>query len=134
VTEQFQVAAIVSHRGVTEMKLVVSSICLLAVLFGSSALAFQEQKQGGAPSAGSPTSSAGPTDGAQPAAPLTDAGKGEGTVVSIPGLGNLGVLPKMDFGLELLYGATDSKANGVEREDGPPVDDLTIRGTVKHRF
>ena len=47
----------------------------------------------------------------------------------IPGLGKLGVLPKMDFGLELLYGANE----GVKQPDPveQPSDDLTIRGTMK---
>ncbi len=60
-----------------------------------------------------------------------------GTEVFIPGLGSLGVLPKMDFGLELLYGATDSPADATDSAE-PPLsysdDDLQIRGTVKHRF
>lgn len=58
-----------------------------------------------------------------------------GTEVFIPGLGSLGVLPKMDFGLELLYGATDN-AKTIERDDAtaPSEDDIMIRGTVKHRF
>ena len=38
-----------------------------------------------------------------------------GTEIRIPGLGKLGVLPKMDFGLELLYGAADQK-----QPEGPP--------------
>lgn len=90
----------------------------------SMAVAFQEQK---------PTTQDGPQAGisADQSAPA----KTQGTEVRIPGLGKLGVLPKMDFGLELLYGATDPKANVVE----PPVpsrdnDDLTIRGSLKHRF
>lgn len=60
-----------------------------------------------------------------------------GTEVFIPGLGRLGVLPKMDFGLELLYGATDSPTDSPDAVE-PPLsygdDDLQIRGTVKHRF
>ena len=38
-----------------------------------------------------------------------------GTEIRIPGLGKLGVLPKMDFGLELLYGAAESPAVGSAR-------------------
>ena len=57
----------------------------------------------------------------------------EGTVVRIPGLGALGVLPKLDFGLELLYG--DEQPQVVPREkDVPENDGLSIRGTLKHRF
>ena len=53
---------------------------------------------------------------------------------AVTGLGMLGSLPKMDFGLELLYGATEGKQPDapVAREDSPS--DLTIRGTVKHKF
>ena len=49
----------------------------------------------------------------------------------IPGFGKVGVLPKLDFGLELLYGATESK--GI-REDRTEPSDVQIRGTIKHRF
>lgn len=37
----------------------------------------------------------------------------------------------MDFGLELLYGANDSKP---QNEPEQPAEDLTIRGSVKHNF
>ena len=56
-----------------------------------------------------------------------------GTVVRIPGLGALGVLPKLDFGLELLYG--DSQPQVVApRDDDDDSDGLRIKGTLKHRF
>ena len=41
--------------------------------------------------------------------PELSIGQGTGTEVRIPGFGKVGVLPKLDFGLELLYGATESK-------------------------
>ena len=53
----------------------------------------------------------------------------------LPGLGKLGVLPKLDFGLELLYGDTPPAAQNEDfegRETDP--EDLTIKGTFKHRF
>ncbi|MEZ5907666.1 MAG: hypothetical protein R3D31_02575 [Hyphomicrobiaceae bacterium] len=56
--------------------------------------------------------------------------KGKGTEVRVPGLGKLGVLPKLDFGLELLYGAAEPKVR--EDEKGP--EDLTIRGSLKKKF
>lgn len=56
---------------------------------------------------------------------------GLGTEVRIPGLGTLGVIPKLDFGLELLYGAAESE---VVEEDPLSDDELTIRGSVKHKF
>jgi hypothetical protein len=60
-----------------------------------------------------------------------------GTEIRIPGLGKLGTLPKMDFGLELLYGV-DGKPNAQDADPAPSsIDDqqdLTVRGSVKHRF
>ena len=55
-----------------------------------------------------------------------------GTEIRIPGLGKVGTLPKLDFGLELLYGATESKDPVPETLDENQ--DLTIRGSVKHKF
>jgi hypothetical protein len=102
-------------------------------LASPSALAFQEQGGSAAPVPSAPAE-------AQPAAPAdksvefstpTVDNSDAGTEVRIPGFGKLGVLPKMDFGLELLYGAADSKPS--EPID-PPADDLTVRGTIKHNF
>ncbi|MEM7619785.1 MAG: hypothetical protein AAF228_04885 [Pseudomonadota bacterium] len=50
--------------------------------------------------------------------------------INIPGIGKLGELPKIDFGLELLYGKDEPKID--EAQETP--DDVTIRGSVKHRF
>jgi hypothetical protein len=58
-------------------------------------------------------------------------GKSNGTEVKIPGIGTVGVLPKLDFGLELLYGANEAK--GMP-EDKSETNDVQIRGTIKHRF
>lgn len=108
----------------------------LALAFaGTSASAFQQE--GGAASVAPPAD-------AKTAAPVEQQGldltpptpvesSEAGTEVRIPGLGRLGVLPKMDFGLELLYGANEVK----KREQELPAagsEDLTIRGTVKHNF
>lgn len=57
-----------------------------------------------------------------------------GTEIRIPGLGKLGTLPKMDFGLDLLYGAADEPAEREVKTPGATPDDLTIRGSVRHRF
>jgi len=112
----------------------------LAVVAGPSAYAFQEQK------AATPA----PTTAAQPqqapavvpgdkALDLSDdtarPSEETGTEIRIPGLGKLGVLPKMDFGLELLYGAAEQKQpESVPEATQAPDDDLIFRGTVKHRF
>lgn len=103
----------------------------------SAAMAFDVQQ--GAPQA--------PNDpAAKPAPEVTEAplgadlsmtesnnGAPAGTEVRIPGLGRLGVLPKMDFGLELLYGATDTKQPEAQQPENQ-ADGVVVRGTVKHRF
>ena len=53
--------------------------------------------------------------------------------VQVPGIGNLGVIPKLDFGLELLYGA-ETEQRTVQTEPQADEDGLRIRGTVRHRF
>ena len=58
-------------------------------------------------------------------------GRTSGTEVRIPGIGSVGVLPKLDFGLELLYGANDPKGPAPDKSES---DDVQIRGTIKHRF
>lgn len=101
----------------------------LVSIAGSAGFALEEQKGAVAPQ--SPAA-----DGAgaavQSAAP---AGKPDaGTEIRIPGLGKLGTLPKMDFGLELLYGATETEKPQEPAKIEEDPSDLTIRGSVKHRF
>ncbi|MGQ0456338.1 MAG: hypothetical protein ACT4OU_04680 [Hyphomicrobium sp.] len=108
--------------------LTIGAVCAaLAAATGSAAVALEEQK---APAS---QTEAAPQAGVQDAAPAAKAETG--TEIRIPGLGKLGTLPKMDFGLELLYGASDEKAP-VEPPASveSPTEDLTIRGSVKHRF
>jgi hypothetical protein len=108
---------------------------------GQAALAFQETTIG----AGDPKASKAPPAATVlelPKAPV-DPGKSlnltpelhlgqtPGTEVRIPGLGTVGVLPKLDFGLELLYGANEQK--GLPQDKTNP-DDVQLRGTIKHRF
>jgi hypothetical protein len=114
-------------------QLAVAGVLLVA---SSPAVAFDVQQGGKAPAKEPPAST--------PMLTEKDAGvnftipepgtNGTGTEVRIPGLGKLGVLPKMDFGLELLYGATELKRMEEPSEPAEQPDDLTIRGTVKHRF
>ena len=64
--------------------------------------------------------------------------KDKGTEVRVPGLGLIGVLPKMDFGLELLYGAHDGRgaqdpSKGAEFEKSEP-GELAVKGRVMRRF
>lgn len=102
---------------------------------GLPAFAFQEET-GPATTQGAEASQAAP-EATAPAAGLAVTPKdkaAEGTEVTIPGFGTLGVLPKMDFGLELLYGANEEKAPGPENSETPEDSDLAIRGSVKHKF
>ena len=52
----------------------------------------------------------------------------------IPGLGSLGVLPKMNFGLELLYSSEAPEDKSVPAAGDTDQDELTILGKVKRRF
>jgi len=107
---------------------------LLLIGISTAAAAFQEQKSGGAPASSTPAvaqPSIGKDVGLAPDVAPKSTG---GTEVRIPGLGKLGVLPKMDFGLELLYGAADQAKQPDAQQTTPSDDDLTIRGTVKHRW
>lgn len=112
-------------------------LCGLGAL-SSAALAFQESKggvMGGGEQPGQPDAKAVP---GVPALDLKDTGvsvaPSTGVEVRIPGLGKLGVLPKFDFGLELLYGVNE-KAEEAERQGQTlPGDDMQIRGSLKHRF
>lgn len=72
-----------------------------------------------------------PSKKLQLSVPEVSIGGKTGTEVKIPGLGTVGVLPKLDFGLELLYGATENKAIPDSKNDPS---DVQIRGTIKHRF
>lgn len=126
-------------------------LTILALTLGLAALpafAFQETTVGGGqgdtPAAASPPIPVVPpqglevlpkNDGSKPLqlqVPGVSFGSRPGTEVKIPGLGTVGVLPKLDFGLELLYGAADSKAAIPESKPDP--NDVQIRGTLKHRF
>ncbi len=116
----------------------------LALLAGP-AVAFDEQHAGGTastvrPAAGIVVDNSRPVEARQNGvqlemrAPENTSGP-KGTEVFIPGLGSLGVLPRMDFGLELLYGAAESpKASAQDETTIVGDDDLTIKGRIKHRF
>ncbi len=103
----------------------------------TAAMAFQESREGVAGQQQQPGAAV--TPGSAPALDLKDTGTSvaapAGVEVRIPGLGKLGVLPKFDFGLELLYGVNEQKAGDVERQgQSLPSDDMQIRGSLKHRF
>lgn len=116
-------------------RFVVALALVAALVAGHGAFAFQEQKGSTPPPAeASPAPEAAPA--AAPQAGVTEevAPKAEtGTEIRIPGLGKLGVLPKMDFGLELLYGAAEGQPSS-QPDPAKPQDDLMLHGSVKHRF
>jgi hypothetical protein len=73
-----------------------------------------------------------------PADPLAVTGKDGGTEVKIPGIGSVGKLPKLDFGLELLYGARSAPETlQLDQHNGDqhvPENDMQIKGTLSHKF
>ena len=104
-----------TSRGCTmRSRFVVALALAAAVVAGHGAYAFQEQKGSTPPPAEAAPAPAEAAPGDAKAGLSDEAAvKPEaGTEIRIPGLGKLGVLPKMDFGLELLYGAAESPAVG----------------------
>jgi hypothetical protein len=111
-------------------------MAVVAGVLASPALAFQEGAPPGtterAPAATAPGKGGEQSKGLSFKVPELSIGKGTGTEVKIPGIGSVGVLPKLDFGLELLYGATEQR--GVPEDKSEPPSDVQIRGTIKHRW
>lgn len=117
------------------MRVKITLLLMVLGLAGAPAFAFEESAEGVASEQreGSPK-----PDGKRP---LNLDGTGTsvdtsipskpGPEVRIPGLGKLGILPKFDFGLELLYG--DQKS-GPAPGRAELNDDVQIRGSFKHRF
>lgn len=105
------------------MKLFVAIIALL--LSAGQAYAFQETEL---PSADVPGAKAG-APAADYAAPDLKSRSEEGTSITIPGLGKIGTLPKLDFGLELLYQEDEPQDIAPQGDDG-----LSIKGRLKHSF
>lgn len=123
---------LVWHGGVDVKKLLfVVSVCAAVAAAAASTTSFAlEEQRGAAPIAT-------PEDPKSEVQSSTPAKTESGTEIRIPGLGKLGTLPKMDFGLELLYGATEGKP--AQEQDTDPrntqqPDDFSIRGSLKHRF
>jgi hypothetical protein len=121
------------------MRLIITAAAL--ALLAQPALAFK-QTDGGSQepaAAGNDTSAqttkpaVEPGKGLNLAVPGLSLGKSNGTEVKIPGIGTVGVLPKLDFGLELLYGANGNETK-IAPEDKNDANDVQIRGTIKHRF
>jgi hypothetical protein len=71
-------------------------------------------------------------DGSGLALSSPGAAKSGETELNIPGIGSVGSLPKLDFGLELLYGGGAGPV--PEKPLDEKNDDVLIKGTIKHRF
>lgn len=111
------------------VRLKITGVAIALALASTAALAFQEQKSAPAEAAAEPSAApatSAPLSGDVPAA-------ANGTPVRIPGLGTLGVIPKMDFGLELLYGAADQQGKRIDPGKGEQ-DDVLVGGRIKHKF
>jgi len=101
----------------------------LLTLVSGAAMAFEEQggQQAGRPTNTNPGAAAVDPKGL-PLSPAELMPKSEnGTKIRIPGLGVIGEIPKMDFGLELLYGASEPKAPEQDRDEASG---LMLRGTI----
>ena len=102
------------------MKVLVMGV-LLAVV-STASMAFEEQKmnQGGSAGSSSAAAAAGNSSSAGGlgiAIPDLQPPKDSGTKIRVPGLGVIGEIPKMDFGLELLYGASQNKPMESDRTE-----------------
>ncbi|HWB47371.1 MAG TPA: hypothetical protein VG900_18220 [Hyphomicrobiaceae bacterium] len=113
----------------------------LFLALSTHAYAFQETTVGGDDKASAPSAPVVEAPKADPSlgkglnltVPEVSIGKGTGTELRIPGIGSVGILPKFDFGLELLYGANEDSKLRPETDKLDP-DGVQIRGTLKHRF
>lgn len=59
-----------------------------------------------------------------------------GADIWIPGLGVVGKMPNLDFGLDMLYGGNGGSADSVpDRSDFEALDpDFSIKGTIRKKF
>src|SRR5262245_11912014 len=65
--------------------------------------------------------------------PLPLNGKTGGTELTIPGIGSVGTLPNLQFGVELLYGSKNA-VDAPQLEQPRPDGDMQIKGTLSHKF
>ena len=100
------------------------AVGLLLAVASTASLAFEEQKmQSGGSAAGAAAAPSGggsavTSGGLGITTPTLSAPKVDtGTKIRVPGLGVIGEIPKMDFGLELLYGASQNKQLESDRNE-----------------
>jgi hypothetical protein len=58
--------------------------------------------------------------------------KSGGTEIKVPGVGSVGTIPKLDFGLELLYNGNGNAPAGERPLESK--EDVQIKGSITHRF
>ena len=92
---------------------------------------FQERSLGEAGDRPSELPSALQVPGLDVQVPQPGPGAGAGTEIRVPGVGSVGTPPKLDFGLELLYGANEAAGR---LDDRSQPSDVQIRATIRHRF
>jgi hypothetical protein len=115
--------------------LVMTALAGLAITVAP-AKAFQEKQVAPGSAAGTQLQGLPADPKAQLQVPGAAPGKDKGIDIRIPGLGKVGQLPKLDFGLDILYGAQgqDEKRredlpNAAGRDEG-----IKVEGRIKHRF
>lgn len=108
------------------------------MLSAPSAFAFEETRGAAPPPAAAPEASKPPAGKGlqlELGGTGTSVAPSTGTEVRIPGLGKLGILPKLDFGLELLYGVNEQSLDDRHLRPTDQTDDgVGVRGTLRHRF
>ncbi|MBS0233583.1 MAG: hypothetical protein JSR99_08855 [Proteobacteria bacterium] len=122
------------HGGVFVRWFELVLIVLVAIFAAGSTNLIAMEEQRGALPAGVPVPDAPKAQEQEESLPSKS---DSGTEIRIPGLGKIGTLPKMDFGLDLLYGAAEDGTKAAPEFTSPQDDeqrDLMIHGTVKHRF
>jgi hypothetical protein len=124
------------HGGVFVRRLGLVLIVLAAIFAARSTAVIAMEEQRGAVPGGIPAPDAPKAQEQEESVPSRTE---TGTEIRIPGLGKIGTLPKMDFGLDLLYGAAEDNTKTAPEFSNPQDTDeqqrdLMIHGTVKHRF
>jgi len=119
------------HGGVDVRRLILVTGMLAAVAAAASTNVFSMEEQRGAIPGGVSVPDAPKAQEQDTSAPA----KSQGTEIRIPGLGKIGTLPKMDFGLDLLYGAAEDTNRAADPDaNSDDQKDLMIHGSVRHRF
>ncbi len=123
------------HGGVFVRRFELVLFVLVAMFAAGSTNVIAMEEQRGALPAGVPAPDAPKAQEQEESLPSKS---DSGTEIRIPGLGKIGTLPKMDFGLDLLYGAAEDSTKTAPEftspQDTDEQRDLMIHGTVKHRF